>query len=147
MHTYIFTYVHTCVCMYICAGTKNRKGNYNFVNEVGPQTGKQILHTKLKMGWGICNVEDYLVPTSCYRCSRFNYKYSDCKGDETCPHCAGKHKLKECTARASEHTCITCITFRRYNKKDKISENRSALSKDCASLEAVLIKYMNNMEY
>jgi len=43
---------------------------YNIVIEVGPQTQKQILQTKLKIGWEICNVEDYLVPTRCYRCSR-----------------------------------------------------------------------------
>ena len=29
---------------------KTRKGNYNIVIEVGPQTRKQILHTKLKIG-------------------------------------------------------------------------------------------------
>ena len=44
---------------------KTRKGNYNLVTEVRPQTQKQILHTKLKIGREICNVEDYLVHTRC----------------------------------------------------------------------------------
>jgi hypothetical protein len=48
---------------------KTRKGIYNTFIEVGSQTQKQILQTKLKIGWEICNVEDYLVPTRCYRCS------------------------------------------------------------------------------
>jgi hypothetical protein len=66
---------------------KTRKGNYNLVSEVGSQTRKQILEAKLKTGWEIRNVEDCLVPTSCYRCSRFNHKHNDCKGEESCPHC------------------------------------------------------------
>jgi len=44
---------------------KTRKGNYNLVTEVCPQTQEQILHTKLKIGREICNVEDYLVHTRC----------------------------------------------------------------------------------
>jgi len=126
---------------------KNRKGTYNIVIEVGPQTQKQIFQTKLKIGWEICNVEDYLVPTRCYRCSQCNHKHNECKGEEIYPHCAGKHKLKECTAPASERKCINCIYYNRHNKKEKISENHSALSKDCPSLQAVLIKYRKNTEY
>ena len=49
---------------------KNKRGRYNIIMEVGPQTRKQLLQTKLKIGWDICNVADYLVPTRCYKCSR-----------------------------------------------------------------------------
>jgi hypothetical protein len=38
---------------------KNRKGSYNIVLEVGLQTRKKILQTKLKTGWEICNVADF----------------------------------------------------------------------------------------
>jgi hypothetical protein len=37
---------------------KTRKGNYETFIEVGPQTRKQILQTKLKIGWEMRNVED-----------------------------------------------------------------------------------------
>jgi len=43
---------------------KTRKGNYNIVIDVGPHTRKQILQTKLKIGWEICKAE-YLVHTRC----------------------------------------------------------------------------------
>jgi hypothetical protein len=69
------------------------------------------------------------------------------KENETCPHCAGKCKLKECTVLASEHKFINCITYDRYNKKEKLCENHSALSKDCPRLQAVLRKYRKNIEY
>jgi len=71
---------------------KNRKGRHNIVVEVGPPIRKQILQSRLKLGWEICNAADYLIPTRCYRCSRYNHKHYDCRGKETCPHCTGKHK-------------------------------------------------------
>ena len=126
---------------------KTKKGNYNIVVEVGPQTRKQVLQTKLKLGWEICSAKDYLAPTRCYICSRFNHKHNDCKGDVTCPHCTGKHTMKECTASTSEHKCINCTIYNSYTKNEKIRVNRSALSKECPSLQAVLKKYRNNIEY
>jgi hypothetical protein len=69
---------------------KNKKGRNNIVMEVSPHIRKQILHTRLKIGWEICNVADYLIPTRCFKCSKYNHKHFVCKVEETCPHCAGK---------------------------------------------------------
>jgi hypothetical protein len=126
---------------------KTKKGNHNIVTEVGPKTRKQILQNKLKLGWEICSAKDYLAPIRCFRCSRFNHKHNACKGEVTCPHCTGKHAMKECTASTSEHKCINCITYNSYTKNEKIRENHSALSKECPSLQAVLNKYRKNTEY
>jgi len=52
------------------------------------------MYNKVKLGWLICNTEDYLVATRCFKCSRFNHSSWDCRGNETCPLCAGNHKLK-----------------------------------------------------
>ena len=92
---------------------KTSKGLHNIVMEVGPQIRKQILQSKLKIGWEICNVADYLIPTRCYKFSRYNYKHNEYKGEEACPHCAGKHEMKERTAEAREHKCINCVTYKK----------------------------------
>jgi hypothetical protein len=126
---------------------KDRKGRHNIVMEVGPSTRQQILQIKLKIGWEIRSVADYLAPTRCFKCSRYNHKHYECKGEETCPHYAGKHKMKECKAEENEHRCINCISYNKYNKKEWINENHSALSKNCPSLHAVLARYRNNIEY
>ena len=55
-----------------------------------------------KIGWEICNAADYLVPKRCYKCSRYNHRHYECKGEDTYPHCTGKHKMKECTAETNE---------------------------------------------
>jgi hypothetical protein len=125
-------------------GSKTGKDDTTIVMEVGPQIRKQILQSRLKIGWEICNIADYLIPTRCCKCSRFNHKHYECRGEEICLQCAGIHKKNECTTAESEQICINCITYNRYNKEGKINENHSALSKDCPSLQAVIKRYRKN---
>jgi hypothetical protein len=96
---------------------KNRKGRYNIVMEIGPQTRKQILQTKLKIGWEVCNVADYLILTRCYKCSEYNHKHNESRREETCLHCVRKHKMKEFTAEAGDHKYINYINCNKYNKE------------------------------
>jgi len=70
----------------------------NLVVEVGAQTRKLLLQKKFDLGWLICKIEDYVVGNRRFKCSRFNHRLHDCRGEETCPLCAGNHKLRECTA-------------------------------------------------
>ncbi|PSN36129.1 hypothetical protein C0J52_25500, partial [Blattella germanica] len=84
----------------------------NIVIEVGPQTRKKLLATRLKLCWQIC----YLEAKRCFISSRFGQRFNDCKGEETCPLCAGNHKLKECTTPESNHKCTNCIAHNTYNK-------------------------------
>jgi hypothetical protein len=124
-----------------------KRGDTNLVIEVGPDTRKNLLHNKLKIGWLICSVGDYLVAKRCFRCSRYNHRHQDCRSGETCPLCAGTHSLKDCNAPTNQHKCINCMTYNQYTKKGKINENHSSLSKDCPSLHAVLEKYRLNTDY
>ena len=78
---------------------------------------------------------------------KFNHRHQDCRGEETCPLCAGGHKLRECTAPAAHYKCINCVTFNRYTKGEKISECHLSLDKICPSLQAVLTKYRLNTDY
>jgi hypothetical protein len=101
---------------------RTKRGLVNMVIEVCSGTRKKLLHTQLKQGWLICSTDDYLVARRCFKCSRFNHRHQDCRGEETCPLYAGKHKLKECTAPAAHYKCINCVAFNRYTKGGKISE-------------------------
>ena len=126
---------------------KNKRESINLVLEVKPDMRKKLLQTKLKIGWLICNVEDYLVAKRCFKCSRFNHRYQECKREDTCPLCAAGHKLRECTAPQNQHKCINCITYNTYNTSNSICTNHSSLDKNCPSLIAVLTKYRQNIEY
>jgi hypothetical protein len=90
---------------------RTKQGRVNMVIEVCSGMRKKLLHTKLKLGWLIYSTDDYLVARRCFKCSRFNHRHQDCWGEETCPLCAGEHKLKECTAPAMHYKCINCVTY------------------------------------
>ena len=101
---------------------ETKKHSRNLVAEVNAQTRKLLLQKKVKLGWMICKVED-------------------CRGEETCPLCAGSHKMKECTAESYEYKCINCATYNLHNKNARICENHSTLDRNCPSLQALLERY------
>ena len=119
----------------------------HLVMEVGAQTRKLLLQKKVKLGWLICKTEDYVVANTCFKCSRFNHCFRDCRGEETRPLCAGRHMLQECTAFPMEFTCINCLTYNKYNQNKNICTNHSSLDKNCPSLQAILEKYRQNTYY
>jgi len=87
----------------------------NMVTEVGPKTRQKTLNTKLKVEWHICNTRNYIVVNRRYKCSRFNHKAGDCRGEETCPICMGNHNIKGCTAPTCDYKCVNCVNFKKYN--------------------------------
>jgi len=125
---------------------KTKWGKTKTVTDAGPETRRKLQQKKLKTGWQICNVADYLVAKRRFKCSRFNHRHKDCKGEETCPLCDGGHKLRECKASAEQYKCINCVTYNRFSKTGRISENHSSLDKNCPSTQAVLDKYRQNTD-
>ena len=81
---------------------RTKRGLIKIVIYVGSETRKKLLHKKPKIGCLNCNVVDYLVAKSCFKCSSFNHRHQDCRGVETCPLCAGGCKLKECRSPAGQ---------------------------------------------
>jgi hypothetical protein len=128
-----------------CYTTK--KLTRNLVIEVNAQTRKSLMQRRVKLGWMICKVEDYLVPNRCYKCSRYNHRQHDCRGEETCPLCAGRHKMKDCTVSPPDYKCINCATYNFHNKNARTCENHSALDRNCPSLLALLDRYRQNIDY
>jgi len=60
--------------------------------EVGAQVRKSLLQNKVKLGWLICKTEAYVSVNRRFKCSRYNHRARDCR-EETCPLCAGRHRL------------------------------------------------------
>jgi hypothetical protein len=83
----------------------------NLVMEVTADTRRQIDQRKVKLGWIMYKLGDYLVANRCYNCSKFNHRFIECKGIVTCPLCAENHSLKECTATPDHYKCINFHTF------------------------------------
>jgi len=64
-----------------------RKAN-NLVIEVYSTTRMKFLGKKMKLGWNMCNVDDYIRINRCYKCRKFNHRAQGYKGALTCPICA-----------------------------------------------------------
>jgi hypothetical protein len=124
-----------------------KRGTRNLVIEVDSGIRRKLLQTKVKLGWAICRVDDYVIAKRCFRCSRFNHTHKECKGEQTCPLCAGNHKLKECAATNLEHKCINCLVYKKHHPTQEIDTAHSSLDKKCPSLIAVLEKYKQNTDY
>jgi hypothetical protein len=118
-----------------CYTTKQK--TRNLVIEVDSGTRKNLMQARIKLGWSICSVDDYIAKR-CFRCSRYNHDFRDCKGEETCPLWTGSHKLKECNAIKSEHKCINCMAYNKHHQTSQIDTAHSSLDKNCPSLPAVL---------
>ena len=125
--------------------TKNK--HLNAVVEVSAETRRAILNNKIRIGWQICRTDDYIVATRCYKCSKFNHRTRDCRGEVTCPLCAGTHTLKECKENSTIFKRINCENFNKHNPKSKISVDHSALDRNCPSLQAVIEKNIKNTGY
>lgn len=121
-----------------------KRGQNKIVVEVGPEIRKKLHQKKLKIGWQNCNAAVYLVAMRCFRCSKFNHRHRECKGEETRPLCAGGHRLKECKASADQHKCMNCIIYNRHSKTGRTDENHLSLDINCPSMLAVLDKYRQN---
>ena len=69
---------------------RTKKNTRNLVIEVNSHTRKKIMNTRTKIGWVICNIDDYIHVNRCFKCSRYNHRLVDCRGAETCPLCTGR---------------------------------------------------------
>ena len=117
------------------------------VLEVTPHTRRQLMSKRIKIGWSISKTAEYIHVNRCFNFSRYNHRSAVCRGEETCPLCTGKHKLRECTSTQYDYKCINCMIYNKYNPRKTICVNHSSLDKHCPSLQAQLAKYKQNTEY
>jgi hypothetical protein len=90
---------------------EDRKKRKKLVIEVNSEIRKRLVNRKLKIGWHVCNSNDYLTVTRCYKCSKYNHRAQECFGEVVCPHCVQSHKMHECKASKESHQCANCINY------------------------------------
>ena len=108
----------------------------NMVIEVTSYARKLLMNTRIKIGWVICKEADYIHVSRCFKCSRYNHRLAVCSGEETCPLCTRKQKLRECTSSQDDYKCINCMTYNKCNPSKTICVNHSSLDKQFPSLQA-----------
>lgn len=111
----------------------HKKVNYykttvNLIIEVDKET-MAMLHTegKIKMGWQMCKIVEYLQIMRCYNCNEYGHIALHCKGETACGYCAGHHSYNECVGDFAE--CVNCIRANerykmRYNTRHEVNDKK-----------------------
>lgn len=100
------------------------------IAEVNEETHEQMLkEEKVKIGWKICKIQDYIGILRCFKCCGYYHFAKDCTKEETCGICAGKHAIKEC--RSIIKKCVNCEEKIRIFKIKNLNSDHSAFNTDC----------------
>ncbi|XP_036325083.1 uncharacterized protein LOC118738264 [Rhagoletis pomonella] len=84
----------------------NTKTYYNAIVEVDECMFTSVMKLdKLNIGWERCRFYDGVNVTTCFKCKGYNHKATDCKSEEVCSKCLGKHKTTECN-ETPKNKCI-----------------------------------------
>lgn len=97
---------------------KRKDGSFNVIIVCDVKSMEKILtRGRLKIGWDSCLVNEHINLYRCFICNRYGHGSSECKDKEsgnTCPRCAGRHKISECDPGASV-CCSNCKAFNDRN--------------------------------
>jgi len=106
-----------------------RKEDGSLILEVDEMTHELLLRReKINIGWRKCLVFDYYSIKRCFKCWGYYHIAKNCKREETCQKCAGKHKISDC--KATKMRCVNCMhKIKTYNLK--INDEHNALSRKC----------------
>jgi len=106
-----------------------RKEDGSLILEVDEMTHELLLRNeKINIGWRKCLVFDHYSVKRCFKCWGYYHIAKNCKREETCQKCAGKHKVSDC--KATKLKCVNCMhKIKTYNLK--INDEHNALSRKC----------------
>lgn len=109
--------------------TNERTKKTTIIAEVNDEIYEKLLELgKVKIGWKICKVQEYIGILRCYKCCGYYHFAKDCNKKETCGNCAGQHVTKEC--RGQEKKCVNCEEKIKNFKIKNLKSNHSAYDND-----------------
>lgn len=97
-------------------GKHGRGPEIDVVVEVTAALRKLIIDRGfLFAGWRKCTVSDYYPILRCFKCCRYHHAKDDCKNEQTCPFCAGRHSSRDCNLRSAKK-CVNCLEYNTQHK-------------------------------
>lgn len=124
---------------------KSMKGGFQratVIMEVDDETHEKLLkEEKVKIGWNICKVQDYIGILRCFKCCGYYHFAKDCKREETCGKCMGKHATKDC--KSEQRNCVNCAEKSKNLKIKNMNSDHSAFDSGCPYYKKELEKLRN----
>lgn len=113
--------------------------------EVNAETREKFQQLeKLKIGWNICKVQDYVGILRCFKCCGYYHFAKDCKKKETCGNCAEQHATKECKGEAKK--CINCEEKSKVFKIKNLKSDHSAYDSNCPCFRKEIEKQRDRIQ-
>lgn len=115
------------------------------IAEVNSRTREKFLQSeKLKIGWNICKVQDYVGILRCYKCCGYYHLAKDCIKKEACGNCANRHATREC--RSEIKKCINCEEKIKSYKIKNLKSDHSAYDGNCPCLKKEIEKQRERIQ-
>lgn len=109
------------------------------IAEVDSETHRKMLEEeKIKIGWKICTVQNYIGILRCFKCCGYYHFAKDCNKEEICGICAGRHATKGCKGEINK--CVNCEEKVRVFKIKNLNLSHSAFDTDCPCYKRELEK-------
>lgn len=115
------------------------------IAEVNNGTREKFLQMeKLKIGWNICKVQDYVGILRCFKCCGYYHFAKDCKKKETCGNCAKQHATKECKSETKK--CVNCEEKIKVFKIKNLKSDHSAYDSNCPCFKKEIEKQKDRIQ-
>ncbi|KAJ3641888.1 hypothetical protein Zmor_028358 [Zophobas morio] len=104
---------------------KDKTDSFFALLEVDIETYKKALNIgHCLIGLDACSIYCGIDVLRCYKCNGYNHSSKNCNSELSCPRCAGKHVVKECTA--VNLCCTNCSNLKSNEKFDNIAVDHAA---------------------
>lgn len=122
-----------------------RTNSVDIVVEVNGDDFKKLLAIgSSQLPWRECQIQRHLYMKRCFKCCGFSHKSTECKSDQKCGRCAGKHERKNCKSRTQ--CCVNCKS-QNDRFKTQLNVNHHAWSESCPIYKRRMDKLVDSIEY
>lgn len=97
----------------------------------------------ISVGWNRCRVFEELGIIRCFNCNKYGHLSKFCTNDNSCPKCAGDHKIKECKAEISK--CSNCLSVNK-NLNLNLEIDHAVWDKNCKCYKRITERRRNAMD-
>lgn len=131
---------------------KRKDGKYNVIMSCDLNTLNKIVQSpKLRIGWDICFVHEYLNLFRCYHCNQYSdHEAASCPlkdEDPVCPRCSERHSLESCKVKDRKDLC--CINCKNFNARNRINNptDHTVWSERCPILQRKFKQRREKLRY
>lgn len=113
--------------------------------EVDAETRERLLDIgRVKIGWKMCRVQDYVGILRCFKCCGYFHFAKDCVKKEACGLCAGQHMTKDCNTVTRK--CVNCENKIKKMKIRDLKSDHSVYDNNCPCLKKEIEIYKSKMQ-